>query len=143
MDDVAKLAQQVIDALRPLAQKIGEGADVVYHLAVKDAFITGVEDWMYVAFGVLLLLQPIWVFKLTAPRTKKTSLRDGARADDASAYTSKAELSESQFAVRAMSMSLGLLLGLCLVGFDIGPALHYTLNPEYMALKDLLVTIKR
>lgn len=120
MQDLKELTGQVIEALKPIAQKIGQGAEAVYRMAVKDAFITGVESWIWVGVGVFSMT--ILVF-LACHLMKD---KDG----------------EVLWETCIPVCFILVMFGFVAVVINLGAALHCTFNPEYAALKDLLRAVK-
>lgn len=119
--DINKMAEEIGLAIKPLADKIGQGAEAIYKMAVKDAYIYGVESWVFSAVSLLVILilarMSYWFF------TKYEKDQD------------------SDWLVGTWIfglISFGLVF-VCLSWFD--SAIHYQLNPEYMALKDFLNTL--
>lgn len=122
--DVNQLAVQLKEALEPLAKKLGQGVEAVYAMAVKDAWITGVQNavecLLILAFGIF---GTVMLFKWA-----NHIIKEGWD-----------ETSWLPF----------VLVGLAFLFFVVGAgvycfetSLHYCLNPQYMALKDLLHAIK-
>ena len=122
--DVNQLADQVISALKPLAEKLGKGADALYQLAVKDARITG---WQSLVELVVLALLSWYIIRLLFKWGR--AIQDGSW--DGISW---------------------LFLGICAVGivagdFVIGMILfestaHYLFNPEYMAVQEVIKLVK-
>ncbi len=150
VDDVKELSTELINALKPVAQKIGDGAEAIYKMAVKDAVITGIENWIAVAFGLMLYAVPLIVWLII----KKKKMPENPTPKDP-VMTAKFEGmyrliyehnnrfdSETAFAIISVSLITGFVFGSMLIAFNLGDALHYTFNPEYMALKDLLRAVK-
>ena len=141
-NNVKELSSQLIDALKPVAQKLGEGAASIYHMAVKDALISGIESWIYVGLGLALYVLPIVAYKVTW-RKKKVPVRDGAISEDKSSFKEEYEFDDdARLASVIIPLIAAGIFGTLTIVLNIGSALHYTLNPEYMALKDLLNTVK-
>lgn len=120
MNHIEELAKQVIEALKSLASKIGQGAEAVYRMAVKDAFINGMEDLFWAVFGVCLLTIVPW--KL-------------------SKWWGDPEIDKQMPSI--MGSIFALLIGGVILMSSLGGALHNIFNPEYMALKDLLASIHK
>jgi hypothetical protein len=149
VDDVKELSTELINALKPVAQKIGDGAEAIYKMAVKDAVITGIEHWLVVAFGLMLYAVPLIVWLIL----KKKKMPENPTPKDP-VMTAKFEGmyrwiyehnnrfdSDTVFAIINVSLII-VVFGSILIAFNLGDALHYTFNPEYMALKDLLRAVK-
>ena len=117
--DYVKTAKEVVDALKPIAQKIGEGAEAVYKMAVKDAYITGVESTIYSVLGLLGFFFGVGFFFYALGIFKK----------DTDYFP--------LFFVSIVSGAVGFLVFVS----NISPALHNLLNPEYQALVGILHTV--
>lgn len=118
LKEAADLTKELIDALKPLADKLGQGAEHIYALAVKDVWISGIEAFIWA--GVVVLLNLIYFLLIG----KKVDW------DDTDSY--------APFIV----FGIVLVLVSCLIfGSLLDAGLHDTFNPEYVALKDLLKTV--
>jgi hypothetical protein len=118
--DANKLAHDMATALKPLADKIGSGATHVYEVAVKNAYISGIEHWLYIAFWVGLCIPALYY---TAHFHKKAQKDSGF------------------YGGVTITIIVAVIL-LCLALSNLGDAMHYTFAPEYMAITDLLRVIK-
>ncbi len=125
--EVSELTSKVVEALKPIGDKIGQGAKAVYIMAVKDAFITGILSAVYCGLSVIVFL---WAaLSITGNVAAATN-------SDNSEGVQVFSVVKTIFCGAAMLISF-----LTFTGY-IGEAFHYLLNPEYMALKDLLKTLK-
>jgi len=113
--DVTQATREIIEALKPLASKIGESAEVVYHMAVKDALISGYVQLAACSFfgvmGVVVVAVGVWAIAKEKIDVFLPCL----------------------FASVIPAMIIAMTLPNCL---------HNLLNPEYMALRDLLNHVK-
>ena len=149
IEDVRQVSQEVIEALKPIAQKLGEGAEAIYKMAVKDAIITGVEHGLYMVSGTLLLFFPLLIWQVI--KKKEVPERPDSKdpvmiAKFERMYreaTNHAALFEGARApIMLVAVTVCCLIGLCIINVNLGTTLHYLFNPEYMALKELLSSIK-
>ena len=113
MNDLAGLAKQVIDALKPLADKIGQGGEAVYRMAVKDVMITGQIQGCFSGLLAIIFVGAV-----------------------IGAFFEKKETGD--FAICGI-ICFGCVFLLSLVFPDF---MHNYYNPEYMALKELLKTVR-
>lgn len=121
LQEYKDLAKDVIKALKPIAEKIGQGAEEIYKMAVLDVFIDGVFCLILVVFGALLL---IWAYKRRSRWTEEMKKEWISRND-----------SVFVFQVVLIVAGTGLFFGPMYYG------LHCLLNPQYIALKDLLHSV--
>jgi len=114
--DLTGATKEVIEALKPLEEKLGQSAQAVYAMSVKDAVITGkIELAACTVLGVFVLLG---VFILIMATVTKDSDMVGPAV--------------------ALIFVCGLFL--FVVGAD---SAHNIYNPEYMGIKDLLDQIQK
>jgi len=118
--------------LAPLAEKIGQGAEHVYALAVREAFVTGVASGIYC---ILSLATFITCMIIISKSWKKHLL---AVAEKEKKYWENNE----QILCTALGSCFGLI---ALVTFfsNIDTAIHYLSNPEYAALRDLVKMVAK
>ena len=118
MKPTLELAKELKDALAPLATKIGQTAEYVYGLAVKDVFITGILESVLVLFSVIAF---VWQVKFLV---KLRSLKKPMDPD-----------------LNAFLVTGSLI---CFVIFLIttGEAVHSLFNPEYVAIDKLIKLVK-
>ncbi len=152
LDDVQEVSKQLIEALKPVAQKIGEGGVAVYKMAVKDAFITGIENWINMGLGLMFLFIPIAVWqcikkkKVPIPQADQNDPVMIARFEgmyEAAVTHNRLLEDDSRFVIILITSIVCVMFALMCILTNISNALHYTFNPEYMALKDLLAAIKK
>lgn len=125
--DVNELTKQLIDALKPVADKLGQGAEHVYMIAVKDAYVTGLASSAYCLIATILFF------------TCAYFIIRWSKAGNAEDWDHSTE-----------GYGIGIFIASC-IGFIcfwvacsyLSDALHYTINPEYMALKDMLAAVKQ
>jgi len=55
MGDMTEATKEVIEALKPLADKLGTGADQYYKLAIRQVYIDSFESLLWIAFFVFFL----------------------------------------------------------------------------------------
>lgn len=114
--DANDLANQIILALKPLADKLGQGAGQVYKLAVKDAYITGWEEIIISGF-FFLLMTGIDIYLVQQYRKTKSSEFMGV-------------------------MAFITFIGLIITIPTACSAFHNLLNPEYAGLTELLQKLR-
>lgn len=114
--------KQIVQALTPLAQKLGQGAEHVYAVYVKQSIVTGVSD---VIFGIFWLAVGALVIK------GATKLFKFAGQEDEEYYIP--------------FFFLLLAVGILIVGQGFGlftNAAGHFINPEYDALQNILCSVK-
>ena len=113
-NDLTGATKEIIEALKPLAHTLGQSAQEVYQLSVKDALITGHFELGWLFFlGVCVLICFVFICVGLAR--------------------------EESWTLAPIFILLGLIAVMCGVGSD---CLHNLQNPEYMGIKDLLEQIK-
>lgn len=111
--------QQIQEALTPLANKLGEGAEFVYATYVRQQVITGI---LATAVGAIAMVIAILIAKIL--------LKAAAKVDE---YDK-----DGYYAALATTVVLGALFG---IGF-IFDGLQHLLNPHYYAIQTLLDTVR-
>jgi len=122
---MVEVSKQVIEALKPLAAKLGQTAEALFRMAVKDAFITGIESAIYMGIGLALLFSLFFVVPVFVREFRKQS----------------SEMSEGVVAISIIYSLLALSAGFGLFLANLSSALHNLINPEYMALVNILHTV--
>lgn len=113
--DVNQLANQLKEALGPLADKLGKSAEVVYSMAVKDALITGHNLKVGVCLMAFGFVCSVIIFFI------------GIGKDSEAA---------------SMLGFVGMGISALLLMMFYPDMTHHLQNPEYMALKDLLKSVR-
>lgn len=112
-----KAVDRVIDALQPLADKIGEGAEVVWEAAIQQSIITGwfslISAGIFGAITLVLVLGGMWIAK------------DGPDPFDGVAFA-----------------IVVLLIGGTLTAIMGYQATTHLLNPEWQAIQSLAEQVK-
>jgi membrane-bound ClpP family serine protease len=117
--DMTNATKEIIDALKPLEIKLGESAQQVYNLAIKDVIIDGRLELVGAIVAGVLLIVGIWSI-FYGIFSKTTGNAEGFIGSGA-----------------LLSAFSGFWGGMALVS-----CIHNLCNPEYMALLDLLQHIK-
>lgn len=125
---MSETVDRLIDALNPVAQRIGEGAEHVYRLAVRQAIIEGIASLVLAV--VLAVLVYVGVRVLLWFRVQYESARERHRYDgDGWAFG---------------GWLLGFAVLACAIG-AIGCAFDGAVtlaNPEYAAIENLLEAVR-
>lgn len=144
---------RLIDALEPVADKLGQGAEHVYRLAVRDALITGVNHTLV---GLLFFAVAFAFLRLARSWHKKAEALEQAYEDAKAELKRKEEANPGSYqgmvhrsdyrptdegqwkwgcyAVAAVSVLVGLIFA--------QNAVYYLINPEYQAIQSLLESVR-
>ena len=118
------------EALKPLADKLGQGAAHIYEVFVKQQYVTGVA---FLIWGGLALLLAVTAAGIGLSFYKKWST---LKAEDAGW-----ERTETPGTVAVVTSVATFLLLVVMTGFAASGVMHL-LNPEYYAIQDVLCTVK-
>jgi hypothetical protein len=124
-DDVRSMTSDLKEALTPLAIKLGQGAEHLYKLAVRQSYV---EGWINLSICFLMLVLIFVAYKIY-----HYGLGLARKCDD---------INPGPLLIVVFSCA-----GICLftgIFFDCLPdAIRYMGNPEYMAIKDLLEAVTK
>ncbi len=118
MTDITSTIKQITLALTPVADKLSIGASHIYLLFIKQQFIIGIRDILYVIFTTFFI---IFCFK----RFNK---------EKSSEFGDWGLLKATYFILILISLLFNLILM-----FNIPTHLF---NPEYGALNDIILTVR-
>jgi len=115
--------QQTIDALQPLAQKLGQGAEQLFRIYTKQAIINGVTE---IVLGTFALVAFGLGFKLAYKKAKAHDKKD--RYEN---YVTP-------------TLILGSIMGAIVVFaavWAIADGINELLNPQYVALHNIITDV--
>lgn len=119
-----KAIQEAVKALTPLAHKLGEGAEALYQIYVKQQIINGVS---YLIWTVICALVAVIGYKVGHMFWKKS--RD-----------MKKESAYSDYEVpQGIALTSWIVAVVCLlvIPFSLTAGIQHIINPQYYAIKDI------
>lgn len=148
MSDAVQVSEKIIEALTPLAEKIGEGAEALYGIYVRQMVAEGA-----VGLVVVLVLTGLWVFATKKwfkyakevrkeNEKRKEELRKIEEKEGYGAYHANRINTDSGFEFETGAVLLvgwGLLLTIGM-GVAIDSALKL-INPHYYAIQRILEVV--
>lgn len=115
-------AQTIITAIKPIADKIGQGAQHLYEIYVKQQYISGINELIFgCGMGLVLLITGVVVFRLGL----KSSQND------------KYEYDDWPLGIMIAGPIVGLLGLILIVAFG-SDGIQHIINPEYFAIEDII-----
>jgi hypothetical protein len=109
------------EALTPLALKLGEGAEHVYELAIRQSYVEGLTSLILCLVMLVLIAFQFRVIKTCSVELKESSSND-------------------PLWIFGIILAVAGVIACFIIGiFQLIDAIRYLGNPEYMAIKDLLV----
>lgn len=115
MENTSQATKEVIEALKPLAEKFGQSASQVFEYAVKQCFISGLQDILWFVF---FLAGFVFFVRQSIGRFKNPEIDD----DDVWAWLS---------GLLSVVMLVMVLVSINCAMSDFG-------NPEYQAISNIL-----
>jgi hypothetical protein len=124
-----KTLRILIRALKPLAAKLGQGGAFAYRLAIHEVITSAVLN--LIAGGLLLL------FAVSSPFISAKLFSKGDELDRRSGFTDGTGYQMAGFftAITGVAAVVG-------GGIELFSAIHNLLNPQYVALHNLIQTIR-
>ncbi len=114
---------QIKEALAPLADKIGQGAEFTWEAVLRQQYIDGGMGVFLTVFGIAILYITYRVVLYANKKLKENSWSDWE-------------------IVRVLVIIFGVTIGLLCLGFGFEQAINHLLNPEYQAIMDLIGTVR-
>jgi hypothetical protein len=124
-DDVRSMTSDLKEALTPLAVKLGQGAEHLYRLAVRQSYV---EGWISLTTCICMLILNFVAYKI---------YHYGMRLIDKCDSSNPGPL----FIVVFSCIGICAFTGIFFEAFP--DAIRYMGNPEYMAIKDLLKAVTK
>lgn len=114
------IIQQVTQAITPLAQKLGQGAEQLYKIYTRQQFINGIT---YLIWALILTIASTVVYRLGKSIWKKEPDLDDARF----------------FGGFVLVLAVALLVGAVVL---LTSGLQHLLNPQYFTVQQIICTVK-
>lgn len=121
------------DAVSPLASKIGQGAEHLYIVFVKQQVVNGATQLIYALFCIAGLVALLYLARYLV---KVLTEGDGRHSLDPDL------VKVVKIAVLLVSLLIGGITLSVTVGY-LTNGLAHVINPEYYSVQDILNTIKR
>ena len=118
------------DALKPLAEKIGQGGAHVYEVFTRQQYVLGIGFFIWGGLALILAV--------AAAGVAITHFRRWSKLKAEKAGWSETETPGMITVIALTATMFGLIVA---VGFISSGTMHL-LNPEYYAIQDILCTVK-
>jgi hypothetical protein len=115
--------QQIIKAFTPLANKLGQGAEALYHAYYRQTIISGIESLVISLIILMVVGGGLWFVWKTTNKTKKNEF---ALDDD------------DRFVIRLVAGFIALFIIVITVFTGLIPGLNHVINPTYYTIQNIL-----
>lgn len=120
-----ELADKINAILDALAERFGSTAAELWAILIRQQVIKGVTGLIWIAFGVVALVIVAKLVRFAAKMANEKGLDD--------------VLYNNPFLI--MGIILGTIFGLCLIALNVSGVVTAFANPQYAALRDVMVLI--
>lgn len=125
--------QQIVQAVTPLAHKIGQGGEQLFRIYTKQQFIIGITDLIWAVF---VIVGAVVFMKLALACYRQAMVITKARK---AAYYNNEEI-KFQFG----TIFLGISAAVCVIisPFLVTSGIQHLLNPQYYTIQEIICTVK-
>lgn len=122
LQEIASASAMLKQELAPLADKIGQGAEYTFSLFVKQVYVNAFSNVLWIVPGIILLRFSHKIWKMAGEQQERSSY--------------------SNYEFTYFGAILAFAIGLLAILFPISILIGAIINPEFQAIKLIVVTFK-